>query len=215
MLPPETPSRPTIRILLADDHVIVREGLAAIINLEDDMAVVGQANDGSELVSLHREKKPDVSLVDLRMPNLDGVDAITAIKEEFPEARIIILTTYDGDEDIYRGLRAGAHAYLLKAGPREELIETIRAVREGQTRIPPEVAGKLVSRMTSPELSGREIEVLQLVAQGRSNIEIGSELFVAESTVKSHLNSILHKLQASDRTQAVTTALRRGIIRLD
>ena len=204
-----------IRVLLADDHNIVREGLAAVINLEDDMEVVGQAGDGCALLKLYLQLRPDVTLLDLRMPVMDGPDAIAAIKVASPDARIVILTTYDGDEDIYRGLRAGANAYLLKAGPREDLIETIRAVHNGQTRLPPEVASKLISRMTSPELSPREVEVLQLVARGKSNIEIGSELFVTESTVKSHINSILQKLNVSDRTQAVTSGLRRGIIRLD
>ena len=207
--------KPRIRVLLADDHSIVREGLAAVIGLEEDMEVVGQAADGCALLDLYLQLFPDVVLLDLRMPVMDGPDAIAAIKAASPDARIVILTTYDGDEDIYRGLRAGANAYLLKAGPREELIETIRAVHAGQTRLPPEVASKLISRMTSPELSPREVEVLQLVARGKSNQEIGGDLFVTESTVKSHVNSILQKLSVSDRTQAVTSGLRRGIIRLD
>jgi two-component system NarL family response regulator len=204
-----------IKILLADDHVVVREGLAAIIGMEHDMSVVGQASDGNEVVDLYREHRPDITLMDLRMPRMDGVDAISAIREDDPNARIIVLTTYDGDEDIYRGLRAGAKAYLLKAGPRTELLEAIRAVFAGQTRIPPDIAAKLVSRMSGKELTARELEVLRLMAAGRSNQEIGGELFVTESTVKAHVNSILSKLRVSDRTQAVTAALRRGLVRLD
>ena len=205
----------TIKILLADDHVVVREGLAAILGMEPDMTVVGQASDGREVMSLYREHHPDIILMDLRMPNMDGVEAITAIREADPNARIIVLTTYDGDEDIYRGLRAGAKAYLLKAGPREELLEAIRAVHSGQTRIPPDIAAKLVTRMSGRELTAREAEVLELLAAGKSNQEIGTALFVTESTVKAHVNSILSKLNVNDRTQAVTAALRRGLVRLD
>lgn len=204
-----------IKILLADDHMVVREGLAAILGMEPDMTVVGQANDGREVMSLYEEYHPDVILMDLRMPNMDGVEAITAIRDEDPNARIIVLTTYDGDEDIYRGLRAGAKAYLLKAGPREELLEAIRAVHSGQTRIPPDIAAKLVTRMSGPILTAREAEVLELMAAGKSNQEIGTLLFVTESTVKAHVNSILSKLNVTDRTQAVTAALRRGLVRLD
>ena len=205
----------SIKILLADDHVVVREGLAAIIAMEPDMSVVGQASDGREVVDLFKRFKPDITLMDLRMPNMDGVDAIATIREADPNARIIVLTTYDGDEDIYRGLRAGAKAYLLKAGPRDELLDAIRAVNAGQTRIPAGIAAKLVTRMSGRELTARELEVLQLMAAGKSNLEIGTDLFVTESTVKAHVNSILSKLGVTDRTQAVTAALRRGLVRLD
>ena len=204
-----------IRILIADDHAVVREGVAAILSLEPDMEVVAQASNGREAVELFQKHRPDLALMDLRMPEMDGVQAITAIRQDFSDARIIVLTTYDGDEDIYRGLRAGARAYLLKAGPREELLDAIRAVHAGQTHIPPDVAAKLVVRMSGRELTARELEVLQLMAAGKSNQEIGGALFVTESTVKAHVNSILSKLNVSDRTQAVTAAIKRGLIHLD
>jgi two-component system NarL family response regulator len=153
--------------------------------------------------------------MDLNMPEMGGVEAIGAIRDEFSDARIIILTTYDGDEDIFRGLRAGAKAYLLKEGPVEQLVETVRAVHRGQVRIPQEVAAKLSQRMTSPELTARELEVLRHIVAGESNAEIGTALFITEATVKAHVNSILNKLDVSDRTQAVTTAIKRGIVHLD
>lgn len=204
-----------IRILIADDHPVVREGLAALIERRADMTVAAEAGNGREAVDRFREHRPDVTLMDLRMPQLDGVEAIGVIRQEFPAARVIVLTTYDGDEDIYRGLRAGAMAYLLKDAPREELLEAIRAVDAGQKRIPPEVAVKLTERMSSPTLTARELEVLRLLAQGKSNGEIGAVLFITEGTVKAHVNNILNKLGANDRTQAVTMALRRGIVRLE
>ena len=212
----ESPSAENpIRCLVADDHAIVREGVAATIELYDEMRVVARAANGREAVALFREHRPDVTLMDLNMPEIGGVEAITAIRDEFPDARIIILTTYDGDEDIFRGLRAGAKAYLLKEGSVEQLVETIRAVHRGQVRIPQEVAAKLAQRMTSPELTPREMEVLRLIVAGNSNAEIGAALFITEATVKAHVNSILGKLDVSDRTQAVTTAIRRGLLRLD
>jgi two-component system NarL family response regulator len=212
----ESPSAENpIRCLVADDHAIVREGVAATIELYDEMRVVARAANGREAVALFREHRPDVTLMDLNMPEIGGVEAITAIRDEFPDARIIILTTYDGDEDIFRGLRAGAKAYLLKEGSVEQLVETIRAVHRGQVRIPQEVAAKLAQRMTSPELTAREMEVLRLIVAGNSNAEIGAALFITEATVKAHVNSILGKLDVSDRTQAVTTALKRGIVHLD
>ncbi len=204
-----------VRILLADDHPVVREGLAALIERQQDMTVVGEASNGAEAVDLFERHQPDVTLMDLRMPGVDGVEAITRIREAFPGARVIVLTTYQGDEDIYRGLRAGAKGYLLKDAGRQELLEAIRAVHAGQTRIPPDVASKLVERMGGRELSAREVEVLRLMAQGKSNQEIAAALFITEGTVKAHVNNILGKLGVSDRTQAVTTALRRGIVRLE
>lgn len=208
-------SNPTIRILLVDDHPVVREGLAAMINRRRDMTVVGEASDGRSALDLFRETEPDVTLMDLRMPEMSGVAAIGAIREEFPDARIIVLTTYDGDEDIYRGLQAGAMAYLLKDTPRDELLDTIRAVHAGQKRIPPEVGNKLAQRLFTPELTPRELEVLELIVAGQTNREIGESLAITEGTVKAHVNNILGKLDVSDRTQAVTAALRRGIVHLD
>ena len=204
-----------IRCLVADDHAIVREGVAATLELYDEFEVVAKAKNGREAVALFREHRPDITLMDLNMPEMGGVETIGVIRSEFPDARIIILTTYDGDEDIFRGLRAGAKAYLLKEGPVEQLVETVRAVHRGQVRIPQEVAAKLAVRMTSPELTARELEVLQQIVSGKSNAEIGTALFITEATVKAHVNSILNKLDVSDRTQAVTTALKRGIVHLD
>jgi two-component system NarL family response regulator len=204
-----------IRILVADDHPVVREGLAAIINRQPDMLVIGEASNGRQAVELYRQHSPDVSLMDLRMPVMNGVEAITAIRKQFPDSRFIVLTTYDGDEDIYRALRAGAHAYLLKDMFREELLEAIRTVHAGQRRIPSAVATRLAERMAGNELTAREGEVLQLIASGKSNREIATGLEITEGTVKGHVNNILSKLGVSDRTQAVTTAIQRGIVHLD
>jgi two-component system, NarL family, response regulator len=204
-----------IRCLIADDHPIVREGMAVTIELSDGMEVVAQARHGREAVELFRQHRPDITLMDLNMPEMGGVAAIEAIRAEFPDARIIILTTYDGDEDIYRGLKAGAKAYLLKEGSLQDLLDTIEAVHRGLTRIPPEVAAKLAGRMSAPELTAREREVLNAIVTGKSNAEIGQALFISEATVKAHVNSILSKLDVSDRTQAVTVALKRGLVHLD
>ncbi len=203
-----------IRILIVDDHPVVREGLVALIERREDMTVVGEANNGREAIDLYRRFTPDITLLDLRMPEVDGVSAITGIREVAPTARIIVLTTYDSDEDIYRGLRAGAKGYLLKDTPPQELLDTIRAVHGGQTRIPPDVAAKLAERMTGPELTNRELDVLRLLMAGMSNKQIAAALFISEGTVKTHVNNILGKLGASDRTQAVTTALKRGLVSL-
>ncbi|HEY9624716.1 MAG TPA: response regulator transcription factor [Crinalium sp.] len=205
---------PAIRVLVVDDHAIVQQGLAAIINEESDMTVVGQARNGIEAIALFRQEQPDVTLMDLRMPQMGGVEAISAIRAEFKTARIMVLTTYDSDEDIYQGLRAGAKGYLLKDCRPAELRAAIRAVHQGQQYIPSNVAVKLVQRMEHPELSQRELEVLQLVAQGMSNLEIGAALNISESTVKSNINRILSKLGAKDRTQATIIALKRGIASL-
>jgi two-component system NarL family response regulator len=204
-----------IRVLLADDHPVVREGLAAMLNRRADMEVIGEVADGRAAVQFYQEHQPDVTLMDLRMPEMGGVAALVAIREQFPQARIIILTTYDGDEDIYRGLQAGAMAYLLKDTPREALLETIRAVHAGQRCIPPEVASKLAARITGPSLTERELAVLEQIVAGKSNREIGQALVITEGTVKAHVNNLLGKLGVSDRTQAVTEALRRGIVHLD
>jgi DNA-binding NarL/FixJ family response regulator len=205
---------PVIRVLIVDDHAIVQQGLAAIINEESDMAVVGQAKDGTEAIALFRQQQPDVTLMDLRMPEMGGVEAISTICAEFKSARIMVLTTYDGDEDIYQGLRAGAKGYLLKDCRPNDLRTAIRSIYEGQQYIPSNVAAKLVQRMNHPELSHRELEVLQLVAQGMSNLEIGTALNISESTVKSNINRILSKLGAKDRTQATIIALKRGLANL-
>jgi two-component system NarL family response regulator len=204
-----------IRILIADDHPVVRQGLAAMIGREPDMTVAGEAASGQEALRRFREQRPDVTLMDLRMPEMDGVDAIGAIRAEFPTARIVVLTTYDDDEDIYRGLRAGARAYLLKDAPPEELLDAIRAVHAGLKRIPPAVAARLAERVTYPELTDREMDVLSLIVAGRSNQQIAASLHIAEGTVKFHVNHLLSKLGVEDRTQAVTAALRRGLVRLE
>jgi two-component system, NarL family, response regulator len=203
-----------IRVLIADDHSIVRQGLATIIDRDPEMTVVAQAEDGQQAIALFREHQPDVTLMDLRMPQMFGVEAITAICSEFKQARIMVLTTYDGDEDIYRGLQAGAQGYLLKDAKPNELLNAIRTIHSGQKYVPPEVGAKLVQRMSNPKLSDRELDVLRLMAQGMSNQEIGAALNVGESTVKSHVNRILSKLGVSDRTQAVIVAIKRGIVSL-
>ncbi|MBW4503367.1 MAG: response regulator transcription factor [Scytonema hyalinum WJT4-NPBG1] len=203
-----------IRVLIVDDHSIIRQGLATIINRDPEMTVIAQAEDGRQAIDLFREYQPDVTLMDLRMPQIAGVEAITAICAEFKPARIIVLTTYNGDEDIYRGLQAGAQGYLLKDAKPNELLNAIRTIHRGQQYIPPEVGAKLVQRMSNPELSERELEVLRLMAQGMSNLDISTALSIGESTVKSHVNRILSKLGVNDRTQAVIVAVRRGIVSL-
>jgi DNA-binding NarL/FixJ family response regulator len=203
-----------IRILIVEDHHVVRQGLAALLKTVPDMAVVAQAADGAEGVRLFREHKPDVAIMDLRLPVLSGVDAITQIRSEFPSARIIVLTTFDGDEDIYRALQAGARGYLLKDMFGEELMEAIRIVHSGRTRIPPAIAERLAERMGGPNLTNRELEVLQAIVAGKSNKEIAFGLGISEATVKTHINNILSKLGVTDRTQATTAALQRGIVHL-
>lgn len=204
----------TIRVLIVDDHSIVRQGLATIINRDPEMTVIAQAEDGQQAIVCFGEHQPDVTLMDLRMPQMGGVEAITAICAQFKPARIIVLTTYDGDEDIYRGLQAGAKGYLLKDTKPKELLNAIRMINRGQQYIPPEVGAKLVQRMSNPELSHRELEVLRLMGQGMSNSDIATALTIGESTVKSHVNRILSKLGVSDRTQAVIIAVKRGIVSL-
>jgi two-component system NarL family response regulator len=204
-----------IRIVVADDHSIVREGLSAILGRQADMEVVGEAGTGSEAVDLVRALEPDVVLMDLRMPDMNGVEAIACIHKEQPDCGIVVLTVYDGDQEIVRALQAGARAYLLKDTFREDLLEAVRAVHAGQRRIPPEVARRLAEYVANPGLTARELDVLRLMARGRTNQEIGRSLFITESTVKGHVNSILGKLAVRDRTQAVTTALRRGIVTLE
>jgi DNA-binding NarL/FixJ family response regulator len=204
-----------IRVLVADDHPVVRDGLTATINYQPDMNVVGTAASGRDAIDIFRQFRPDVTLMDLRMPEVDGVTAITSIRAEFPTARIIVLTTYDGDEDIYKGLRAGAAGYLLKDTPTEEVLEAIRTIHQGKKYVPPDVAIKLAERVNSTQLTERELEVLKLIAHGNSNQGIAKALFIVEGTVKAHVTNILTKLNADDRTQAVTEALRRGILHLE
>lgn len=203
-----------LRILLADDHPILREGLALILDNQTDMTVVGEASNGREAVEVFRQLQPDVTLMDLRMPEMGGVEAIVAIRTEFSTACIILLTTYDGDEDIYRGLRAGAKSYLLKDASTQEILSAIRQVCTGKNHISPAVGARLAERAQMPELTDREREVLQQMAKGQSNQEIGLTLRIAESTVKTHVNSILSKLGVGDRTQAAIVALKRGIAKL-
>ena len=204
-----------IRVLLAEDHEVVRDGLAAIIDYQPDMTVVGHACNGEEAVERFAELKPDITLMDLRMPGMGGAPAIEAIRKKFGDARIIVLTTYDGDENIYRALKAGAKGYLLKDSGKDDLLSAIRAVHEGRSYVPAEIATRLVTRtQAGAPLTRREIEVLQLMAEGKSNKEIGAALFISEGTVKTHVNSIHEKLSVSDRTEAVIVALKRGIIHL-
>lgn len=207
-------SEATIRILIADDHPIVRHGLAALIDRQPGMSIVAEASNGVEVVELFRQYQPDVSLVDLRMPQRDGASAIAQICQEFPAARILVLSTYDRDEDIYRGLQAGAMGYLLKDVEPVELFGAIRALHAGIKHIPPSVGAKLVQRLGNPELSDREREVVKLLAMGKSNAEIATELHISESTVKFHLNRIMTKWKVSDRVQIVVAALKRGLVSL-
>lgn len=205
----------TIRILVVDDHHIVRQGLAALLKTVPGFSVVAEASDGEQAVNVFSEYRPDVTLMDLRLPKMNGVEAIARIREIQPGARIVVLTTFDGDEDIYRALQAGARGYLLKGMDLAELTDAIRTVHAGRTRIPTRVAEKLAERMSGASLTARELEVLKLIVAGRSNREIGSALFISEATVKTHVNSLLSKLGVEDRTQAATTALQRGIVHLD
>lgn len=198
-----------------DDHFVVRMGLSGSINIESDMTVVAEASTGDQALALYRQHQPDIVLMDLRLPDIDGITACKLICEEFPNAAVVILSTHDGEEDIYRAFQAGAQAYLLKTVQREELLRALRSVNAGERCIPPAVGARLAERMSHPELTAREVEVLTLIAKGKSNKEIGAELSIAEVTVKLHVGHILSKLGASDRTQAATTALRRGILHLD
>ena len=203
-----------IRIIVVDDQAVVRQGFVALINTVADMEVVAEGVNGAQAVELYRRHQPDVLLTDLRMPLMSGVEAIGVIRREWPGARIIVLTAFDGDEDIYRSLQAGAQGYLLKDMFFEELESAIRTVHAGGRRIPGVVAERLAERVGGSDLTGRELEVLRLIVAGRSNKEIGSDLKISEATVKSHVNSILSKLGVTDRTQAATTALQRGLVHL-
>jgi DNA-binding NarL/FixJ family response regulator len=203
-----------IGVLSVDDHPLLREGIAALVNAESDMKLVAEACNGQEAIEKFRLHRPDVTLMDLQMPALNGIEAIIGIRSEFPNARIVVLTTYAGDIQVLRALRAGARGYVLKGNVRRALLDTIRAVHAGQKRIPPEVAAQVAEHAAEDELTSREIAVLRLIAAGNANKEIAGQLSVAEDTVKSHVTNILAKLGANDRTHAVTIGLKRGIIEL-
>jgi DNA-binding NarL/FixJ family response regulator len=203
-----------IGVLSVDDHPLLREGIAALVNAESDMKLVAEASNGQEAIEKFRLHRPDVTLMDLQMRALNGIEAISGIRSEFPNARIIVLTTYTGDVQVVRALKAGARGFILKAHVRRELLDTIRAVHTGQKRIPPEIATDLAVHAAEDDLTSREIDVLRLIASGNANKEIAFHLVIAEETVKSHVTKILAKLGAHDRTHAVTIALRRGIFEL-
>jgi len=203
-----------IRILVAEDHLVARVGVSTIVNMQPDMTVVAEASNGQQAVELYKKHLPDVTLLDLRMPVMSGVEAATAISREYPKARMIALTTYGGDEDIRRALAAGVQAYLTKDVLHDELLKAIRAVHAGQTYLPAAVAAALAAQIPRPDLSAREVQVLELIVQGLANKQIAYSLSIAEHTVKNHVKSILSKLGVQDRTQAATVAIQRGIIHL-
>jgi DNA-binding NarL/FixJ family response regulator len=201
-----------IRVLIVEDHNVVRQGLVALINMAEGIQVVGEAADGVEAIAQFRKHQPDVTMVDLRLPKLGGVEVIQRVRSETPNARFVVLTTYDGDEDIYRALKSGAKAYLLKGMTSEELIKTIREVAAGRSHIPAAIAERLAERMGTEDLTPREADVLEQIVNGKSNKEIANELDISEATVKTHINSLLSKLGVTDRTQAATAAIRRGLV---
>jgi DNA-binding NarL/FixJ family response regulator len=201
-----------IRIMLVEDHQVVRQGLVALLSTMEDLEIVGSVGDGLEAIETFRKVVPDVTLIDLQLPKLGGADTIRQIRTEFPQARFIVLTTFDGDEDIYRALQAGARAYLLKGMPLEELLTTIHAVHSGKLHIPSAVAEKLAERLSGQELTPRELSVLERIVAGRANKEISADLSISEATVKTHINSMLGKLGVADRTHAATVAIQRGLV---
>jgi DNA-binding NarL/FixJ family response regulator len=203
-----------IRIFSIDDHPLMREGIAAIIRNEPDMLLVAEASNGREAIQGFREHRPDITLMDLRLPDISGIDAMVAIRTDFPDARIIMLTTFEGDVEIRRALQAGAVGYMLKTMPRRQLVEMIRRVHAGKKHIPPEIAAHLAEHMGDESLSKREVDVLQKIAGGNRNTDIAALLFISEETVKGHVKHIMEKLGASDRTEAVAIGIRRGIIHL-
>jgi two-component system NarL family response regulator len=205
----------SIKIMIVDDHPVVREGLSRIIVSESGMEVIAEAGTGAEALKQYRKLRPDIVLLDMRMPEMTGLQTIEAIRKEFSNARIIVLSTYDLEEDIYQSLQAGARGYILKDSPRNELLASIRRVHAGERVIPPTIATRLAERIGGNELTAREFEVLKLIVNGRSNKQIGDDLGISEGTVKSHVNNILDKLGVTDRTQAVSVALKRGIVHLE
>ncbi len=204
-----------IRIMLVDDHPAFRKGMAALIDSEPDLQVVAETGDGREALEVYRQKKPDVVLMDLRLPGMGGVEATLAIRKEFPDARVIVLTTFDTDEDIFRAIQSGAKSYLLKDTPDDELATAIRSVHAGRQILSEKLAKRLAERQQRPELSQREMEVLQLLIKGRSNKEIGAALFLCEDTVKAHFKTLFSKLKVQDRTEAAISAIRLGIVHFD
>lgn len=211
----EAVSKDSIRVLVVEDHHVVRQGLVSLLNVVDGIEVVGEAADGIEAIAQFRAHLPDITLIDLRMPRMGGVEAIQRIRSDAPQASFIVLTTYDGDEDIHRALQAGAQAYLLKGMTTVEMIEAIRSVHAGNSHIPPAIAQKLAERVGRRELSPREVDVLEQIVHGKSNREAASELEISVTTVKTHVNSLLGKLCVTDRTQAATAAIQRGFVVLD
>lgn len=207
-------SQAVIRVFSVDDHPLLREGIAALVNNQPDMTLAGEASSGGEAIQLFRQLVPDVTLMDLRLPDMSGIDTLIAIRTEFPEARIIMLTTFEGDVEIQRALQAGARGYMLKNMPPSELLDVIRQVHAGKKRIPPEIASQLAEHLSDETLTEREIEVLREVAGGNRNRNIAEKLFISEETVKVHIKHIMEKLGAADRTQAVAIGVRRGIIHL-
>ena len=203
-----------IRIMVVEDHQLVRQGLVALLSASDEVEVVGSAADGRQAVELYASLAPDVTLMDLQMPGMGGVEAIQRIRAAHPAARFVVLTTFDGDEDIFRALQAGARAYLLKGMDMDELLTTVRTVHAGRGRIPAAIAEKLAGRVSGQDLTARELDVLQRIVAGRANKEIAADLNISEATVKSHVNSLLHKLGVGDRTHAAVVALQRGIVHL-
>ena len=203
-----------IRVLSVDDHPLVHEGIATVIRNQTDLLLVGEASNGRDAIQRFREQSPDVTLLDLRLPDMSGIDTLIAIRSEFPEARIIILTTFAGDVEIQRALEAGARAYVLKSMPPKELVDVIRQVHAGKKRIPPEIAANLAEHYADEALTVREVEVLKQIAGGNRNRDIAERLFITEETVKVHIKHIMEKLGAADRTQAVAIGVRRGIIQL-
>jgi DNA-binding NarL/FixJ family response regulator len=207
--------RPVIRVMVCEDHVIVREGLVSLLEATADFQVIAEAGDGQTAIELYRQQRPDVTLIDLRMPRLDGVEVIRTIRREFPGSRFLVLTTYDSEDDITRALQAGASGYLLKGTNRTTLRDAIRLVHAGRRYLPPEVADRVIPGGAAIELTERELEVLRRIAEGLSNREIGDQLGISESTVKTHVNHLLGKLGATDRTKALVLALKRGLVHIE